>query len=68
MYPHVTQFEENRRELQREAQLRRQIKRVRAEQKAEWRRNRQSSLTWLATALRPRRHSTPRRRLAEDGC
>jgi hypothetical protein len=34
LYPHVTQFEENRRELEREYRLRQQIREARAARKA----------------------------------
>ena len=64
MYPHVTQFEENRRELQREARLRREIAAADAARKAERRRNRQSPFARLAAALQSR----PRPTLVEDGC
>jgi hypothetical protein len=48
MYPHVTQFEENRRELEREYRLRQQIRAARARRRAE----RPSRLATLATRLR----------------
>jgi hypothetical protein len=64
MYPHVTQFPENRRELRREARLRREIATVRAAQKAELRRCRPSLAARLAAVLRPR----TRPALVQDGC
>jgi hypothetical protein len=62
MYPHVTQLEENRRELEREIRLRQQIRAARAARRAQ----RPSRLATLVKRLRPAVRPDPCPPLAEE--
>ena len=53
MYPHVTQFEENRRELEREYRQRQQIRAARAARKAARPPRFAALRAWVRGALRP---------------
>jgi glutathione S-transferase len=63
LYPHLTQLEENRREVEREHRLRQQIRAARAARRAQ----RLSRFAALATRLRRARQPQPSPPLL-DGC
>jgi hypothetical protein len=62
MYPHVTQLEENRRELERELRLRQQVRAARAARRAQ----RPSRFAALATRLRRALQPHPRPPVVEE--